>query len=190
MKPADSFIKQPIRALQTMLRTISRDDPSMPTVVPDGIYGQTTMYAITEFQRKNGLPLTGIADKRTWDTVVSVYEDAIIRVGKAEPIEVILEPGQVFGGGDEGPYIALAQSMLIWLSRDHVQIPQLQHTGIYDAETVNAVEGFQLIAGLPVTGLLDRITWKHLSKHFTLNAHHNSNRRIITTNPSNQFVNF
>lgn len=190
MKPAESFIAQPIRSLQTMLRTISQDDPSSPTVVPDGIYGQTTMFAITEFQRKNGLPMTGIADQRTWDAVVSVYENAIIRVGKTEPIEVILEPGQVFQTGDESPYIALAQSMLIWLSRDHDQIPETQHSGLYDSQTANAVEGFQLIAGLPVTGMLDRITWKHLSRHFTLNAHHNSNRRVISTEQRGQIVNF
>ena len=50
-----------------------------------------------------------------------------------------------------------------------------------DEKTQNALAAFQLIAGLAATGELDKITWKHLSRHFTLNAHHNSKRNIIST---------
>ena len=63
MRPPESFLAQPVRSLQTMLRVIAEDDNSLPTVVPDGIYGQTTMNAVTEFQRREGLPLTGITDQ-------------------------------------------------------------------------------------------------------------------------------
>ena len=107
MRPPESFIQQPVRSLQTMLRVLSEDKNILPTVVPDGIYGQTTMAAVTEFQRKYGLPLTGITDQNTWDAIVPVYQNALTRVGKAEPIEIIMDPGQVFMVGDEGPYIYL-----------------------------------------------------------------------------------
>ena len=66
MKPGESFVEQPIRSLQTMLRVIAEDDPRLPDLVPDGIYGQTTMQAVTAFQRLYGLPITGIADQNTW----------------------------------------------------------------------------------------------------------------------------
>ena len=181
MKPGESFIRQPIRGLQTMLRVIAKDDPSIPTVVPDGIYGPTTMAAVTEIQRQEGLPLTGITDIVTWERIYLRYDDAQIRVDRAEPIEIILEPGQVFVLGDESPYIYLAQSMLIWLSRDNPNMAPPDHSGIYDASTKNAVGEFQKIAGLTQTGNLDKITWKHLSRHFTLNAHHNSQKRSIET---------
>ena len=179
MRPPESFIEQPIRSLQTMLRVLAEDDPSLPTVVPDGIYGQTTMRAVTEYQRKADLPLTGITDQKTWDHIVQSYENALIRVDKAEPIEIIMDPGQVFRLGDEGPYIYLMQTLLIWLARDHDQITEPQHTGIFDSQTQAALAAFQALAGLPETGELDKITWKNLSRHFTLNAHHNSNRQII-----------
>ena len=180
MRPPESFIQQPVRSLQTMLRVLSEDKNILPTVVPDGIYGQTTMRAVTEFQRQEGLPLTGITDQTTWDTLVERYEDALIRVGKAEPIEIIMDPGQVFVFGDEGPYIYLMQTLLIWLSKDYQEITEPNHTGIFDRETQDALSAFQALAGLEETGQLDKITWKHLTRHFTLNAHHNSNRRIIT----------
>ena len=182
MRPPESFIQQPIRSLQTMLRVISQDDPSLPTVVPDGIYGQTTMGAVTEFQRKEGLPLTGITDQVTWDRIVVRYEDALIRIDRAEPIEIIMDPGQEYVFGDEGPYIYLMQTLLIWLSQDHQDIPMPNHTGVFDEDTQAALAAFQVLAGLEQTGKLDKITWKHLSRHFTLNAHHNSNRREIVMN--------
>ncbi len=181
MRPPESFIAQPVRNLQTMLRVLAEDDNSLPTVVPDGIYGQTTMHAVTEFQRREGLPLTGITDQNTWDRIVQRYEPALIRIDKAEPIEIIMDPNQVFVFGDEGPYIILMQAMLIWLSRDHDGIPAPISTGVFDEETEKSLSGFQFLAGLPQTGQLDKITWKHLSKHFTLNAHHNGPRQIIST---------
>ena len=182
MRPAESFIGQPVRSLQTMLRVLSEDDSSLPAVVPDGIYGQTTIGAVTEFQRREGLPLTGITDQTTWDRIVMRYEDALIRADKAEPIEIILDPGQVFISGDEGPYIYLMQTLLIVLSQDHTDITAPEHTGIFDRETESALTAFQALAGLEQTGQLDKITWKHLSRHFTLNAHHNSKTRKIITN--------
>ena len=112
MRPSESFVEQPIRDLQTMLRVLSEDDSRLPTVVPDGIYGPTTMNAVTAVQRQNGIPTTGITDQRTWETIVALYEAALIRVGKAQPIEIILDPGQVFRRGDSSPYVYLLQSML------------------------------------------------------------------------------
>lgn len=179
MRPPESFISQPIRSLQTMLRVIAEDDNRIPTVVPDGIYGQTTLGAVTELQRQSGLPLTGITDQVTWDEIVRQYEAAIIRRGPAEPIEIILDPGQVFVIGDEGAYIYLMQTLLIWLSKDYKDITKPDHTGIFDEPTKQALTAFQVLAGLEPTGELDRITWKNLSRQFTLNAHHNSRRNII-----------
>ncbi len=178
MRPPESFIEQPIRSLQTMLRVLAEDDTSLPTVVPDGIYGSTTMNAVTEYQRSRGLPMTGITDQETWDSIVESYEDALVRIGKAEPIEILLEPGEIFRLGDEGPYIYLMQSMLIWLSRDHTSIPEPEHTGILDRRSADALSSFQALSGLEQTGELDRLTWKNLSRQFTLNAHHGRARKI------------
>lgn len=179
MRPAESFIGQPIRDLQTMLRVLAEDDARLPAVVPDGIYGPQTMNAVSAVQRQNGIPVTGVADQVTWDRIVMLYEPALIRIEKAEPVEIILDPGEVLRYGDSSPYIYLMQSMLIQLSKDHPSIEPPNHTGIMDEATVDAVSEFQKLAGLPVTGEVDKITWKHLSRQFTLNAHHNTvlNRR-------------
>ena len=173
MRPPESFIEQPVRSLQTMLRVISEDNRRLPTVIPDGIYGPETMHAVSAFQRLYELPITGIADQLLWDTLVPIYEDALIRIGPAQPIEIIMDPGQVFILGDSNPYIYLLQSMLTQLSKDNPSINTPNHSGILDESTSAALAAFQILAGLPAEGTLDKITWKHLVHQFTLNAHHN-----------------
>ena len=170
MRPAESFVGQPIRSLQTMLRVIAEDDTSLPTVVPDGIYGQDTMTAVSTFQRRYGLPVTGVTDQNTWEAIVKAYEAALVRIGKAQPIEIIMDPGQIYRLGDSSPYLYLLQSMLVYLSLFHPDINQPPHNGILDSPTSEALAAFQLLAGLPPTGELDKITWKYLVNQFTLNA--------------------
>lgn len=180
MRPPESFIEQPIRSLQTMLRVLAEDDRQLPTVVPDGIYGPTTLTAVSAFQRREGLPDTGITDQLTWDRIVEAYEPARIRVDKAQPIEIIMDAGKVFRLGDSGPYIYLLQSILTQLSLDHPTIIAPGHNGILDTPTSQALEAFQILADLPATGELDKITWKHLALQFALNAHHNTAQHRIT----------
>ena len=178
MRPGESFVEQPIRSLQTMLRVIAEDDPRLPTVVPDGIYGPTTMNAVTAFQRQYGLPITGITDQPTWDQIVAVYEPALIRLDKAEPIEIIMDPGEVFRLGESNAYIYLLQSILTQLSNDNPTITPPDHNGVLDNATSEALAAFQFLAGLPPTGELDKITWKYLAKQFALSASRQTSRKL------------
>jgi len=174
MRPNESFVGQNVRSLQTMLRVISEADGNIPTVIPDGIYGQRTMNSVSTFQRLYGLPATGITDQATWDRIIAVYEPALVRIGKAQPIEIIFEPDLVFRLGDRSPYLHLAQGMLISLSDAFGSINPPESTGTLDNATSAALAGFQALAGLPPTGELDRITWKYLAHHFTLHANRSS----------------
>ena len=174
MRPPESFIEQPVRSLQTMLRVLAKDDRTLPTVIPDGIYGPSTMTAVSAFQRKYGLPITGITDQLTWDTIVEIYEPAAIRTEKAQSIEVLLDADEILRLGDSNPYIYLAQAMLLQLSKSNASITPLDVNGVIDTETANAITQFQKISGLAPTGEIDRITWKHLVLQFTLDAHHNN----------------
>ena len=170
MRPKESFVGQPIRSLQTMLRVLAEDDRTLPTVVPDGIYGPETITAISAFQRRMGLPVTGITNQETWDAVVGAYEPALIRVGKAAPIEIIMDPGKVYRRRDSSANLYLLQAMLNFLSNYHTDISAPGHSGVLDSPTEEALAAFQLLAGLPPTGELDKITWKYLVNQFSLNA--------------------
>ena len=176
MRPNESFVEQPVRSLQTMLRVLAEDDHRQPTVIPDGIFGPDTMNAVSVFQRRLGIPITGIVDQITWDAIVLQYEEALIRVDKAEPIEILINNNQVFRYGDSNPYIYLLQSMLTQLSKDHTTIPAPGHSGVMDNATMRSIMAFQRLVNLQETGEFDKITWKHLVHQFTLNANRFANK--------------
>ena len=176
MKPQESFVDQPIRSLQTMLRTIAQVEPGQMNVMPDGIYGSQTAAAVRSFQRRMGLNPTGVVDQNTHEQIVREFDRARIETEPAQPLQVTLEPGQVLRRGEEHPAVWLVQSMLTVL---HDLVPSLRaptHSGIHDPQTSESLASFQTYAGLPPTGELDKRTWKELSLHFSLAADWLENR--------------
>ena len=170
MKPAESFVDQPIRSLQTMLRTIASIEPNQINVMPDGIYGSQTAAAVRSFQRRQGLNPTGVVDQTTHERIVQEYERAYIEAEKAQPVRITLEPGQVLRRGERNNHIFLVQSMLTVLHLLDPRIPRPPHTGVLDPATAESVAVFQTVAGLPPTGEVDKRTWKDLALYYTLAA--------------------
>lgn len=166
MKPEESFLNQPIRSLQTMLRTLSEFDPRHETLVPDGIYGPATQSAVSKFQRLHGLPVTGVTDQQTWEQIVEEYEPALIQVAEAQMLDVILEPNQVIRRGERHPHIYIVQAILAVLEDAYGSIGPVSHSGLLDEATANAIAAFQGLSGLPMTGHLDKVTWKALALHY------------------------
>ena len=172
MRPAESFIAQPVRSLQTMLRVIREDAGYTDNVVPDGIYGRTTMEAVAQFQREHGLPVTGVADQGTWEAIVAQYTPALVRADAAAPLQLILNPGQVIRRGESHPYLYLIQSMLVTLAEVYGSLPAPPINGILDIPTGESVTAFQYLSALPQTGEVDKITWKHLALQYPLAVNH------------------
>lgn len=179
MRPNESFVGQPVRSLQTMLRVIAENDDTLPSVVPDGIYGKDTVRAVSALQRKSGLPITGVADQNTWETIVALYEPALIEVDEAEPLHIILNPGQVIRKGESHPNVYLVQAMLIVLSEAYESITPPSMSGTMDIPTSDSISRFQELNLLPVTGELDKNTWRHLALQYPMTAN-------ILTGPNNQ----
>ena len=170
MRPPESFVSQPVRSLQTMLRILAEHDDRYETVVPDGVYSPQTMRAVAQFQQNHGIPVTGVTDQRTWEEIVARYEPALIFVDEAQPVEIILNPNEVLSFGESSPYLYVAQAMLIVLAETYGSVARPSMTGLLDAPTADSLSSFQSLIGLPVTGDLDKHTWKHLALHFPLAA--------------------
>lgn len=168
MRPAESFIAQPVRSLQTMLRVISESDRSYPSVIPDGFYGPNTASAVSVFQRRYGLPVTGVADQATWDAIVPVYKDALVLVDEAQPLLIVLNPGQVIRRGERNPNIRIVQSILYALGEAYGGIPEPGMSGVLDIPTSESLAAFQRFSLLPETGELDKITWKQLALQYPM----------------------
>lgn len=170
MRPGESFVSQPIRSLQTMLRTLAEHDDRYQTVVPDGVYSSQTMQAVAQFQRNHGLPVTGVTDQATWEEIAARHEPALVFVDQAQPVEIILNPNEVLVFGDSSPYLYVAQALLLVLSQVYGSVGTPSMSGSLDAATADSLSSFQALIGLPITGNLDKLTWKHLALHFPLAA--------------------
>ncbi len=179
MRPEESFVSQNVRALQTMLRVIGEYDFRIPITVPDGVYTQDTMNSVSAFQRTHGLPVTGVVDQGTWESIVAAYELARLQQLKPEPIQILLEPGQILRPGDTNAHLYLLQAMLAFLATREADIISPGLSGILDSPTSEALAAFQLLAGLPPTGELDRLTWKYLVQQYTAGANRTNRENDI-----------
>ena len=170
MRPEESFIHQPIRSLQTMLRVIAENDPSHPSLVPDGIYGPETVRAVSSFQRMHGLNVSGITDQDTWEAIVAVYEIAAVEQTDAEPLQILWDPGLTIRTGQRHPHVFLIQAILAVLADVCGSIPMPGLNGLWDEQSADSLASFQALAGLPMTGQPDKNTWKQLVLHYPLAA--------------------
>ncbi len=170
MKPLESFIGQPIRALQSMLRVIADNAPDTESLIPDGIYGPETLRVVSAFQRDHGLPVTGMTDLETWELIVAHYEPALIEQEEAQHLHIILNPGQVVRKGEWHPHLYLVQGILAALAQVYSSIQEPGFSGLLDEATEDALFSFQQLSGLPATGHLDKQTWKHLALQYPLAA--------------------
>ena len=152
----------PITDLQEMLRMIYPDTQ----LSKDGQFGEETKREVARFQKDFALPITGVADIDTWDAIHREYERASIDQGQAEPLLIVLQPSQVLKLGSNNTHLYLIQGILTAISRYYDQMPVVNFTGVLDAPTETAIKWFQVRAGLPVTGEIDKHTWRHLAKHY------------------------
>ena len=185
MKPTETFLGQPIRSLQTMLRVLAENDDAYKTLIPDGIYGPDTMEAVRIFQRRSRLPITGVTDQLTWEAVVDAYQLALVEITMPETLQILLNPGQTITFGEKNHAVSLAQVILTAIAENYCCLHAPVVTGILDVPTKNALESFQQLSGLPVTGNLDRHTWKHLALQYPMASNHpvNEGTREVYNEP-------
>ncbi len=168
MKPEESFVGQPIRSLQTMLRTIAQLEPNQPTPEADGVYSPKTAASVAAFQRRRGLNPTGVTDLNTWEHIVRDFDRARIETEPAQPVQVSIDTGRVYQPGEAHHILYLVQTMLLTISLLLEEIPAPDHSGVLDKQTEQALRAFQIQSGLKPTGTLDKQTWKALALQYAL----------------------
>lgn len=72
-------------------------------------------------------------------------------------------PGYNLSVGATGNKVRQMQEQLARISKSYPAIPTIQADGIYGPATQAAVEKFQSVFGLPVTGVVDYKTWYEIS---------------------------
>ncbi|MDL2258831.1 peptidoglycan-binding protein [Eubacteriales bacterium OttesenSCG-928-K08] len=62
-----------VRVIQEQLNRIADNYPAIPKVAVDGIYGEQTVRAVTQFQQIFKLNPTGVVDRGTWYSISNIY---------------------------------------------------------------------------------------------------------------------
>lgn len=103
-----------------------------------GFFGIVTRDAVSNFQRFNGLPITGVVDETTANLLLSLPEVA--------PVNTIRR-------GDSGSEVRRIQEAL---ARE--RFFQVNPTGVFGSVTEDAVIRFQRANNLPANGIVDQAT--------------------------------
>ena len=154
--------------IQRYLYTISRVNPLVPRVNPDGIYGPETEAAVSEFQRLYRLCVTGKVNLETWDMLFKIYNESLAIIDEPamiSPFSVNLMGG-VLQNGDRCDTVYIVQVMLDTIRVEFNCIPHVEITGYYGDDTEEAVRKFQEHSGFEVTGVIDLDTWNGMANSY------------------------
>ena len=102
-----------------------------------------------------------------YDTIeiIRYYYGSNMYINTAETISGIPAswPREDLSIGSTGPKVRQVQQQLARISQSYPAIPRVTPDGIYGQQTRDAVEKFQQVFGLPVTGVIDYRTWYRIS---------------------------
>ncbi len=160
-----------VAQIQIKLNRIAKNYPAIPKISPvDGIFGDETEAAVREFQSIFNLAVDGLVGRSTWYAIQRVYA-AVKRLNDLgsegiSPEEVTNLFSQVLDEGDRGIGVRELQFFLNFISLYNESVPYVTIDGIFGPLTRAAVEAFQSLYGLDVTGVVDIETWDYLYRAY------------------------
>ena len=158
-----------VRQIQEFLRLIQIYSGDAVTVPSDGIYNETTAKAVREFQKSNGLSVTGTVNKKTHD---ALYEKALeAEFEMSEPLPIyIFQNGRSVKKGEKSDFVMFLQMLLNELTIAYDDYGILKTDGIFGDATEAAVKIFQEKNMLPNTGIVDKKTWNAIVENYNKHA--------------------
>ena len=159
---------QAVENLQRYLRQLSYHHPEITPPPIDGIFESDTEKALREFQAMQGLPVTGSADKETWDALYAMYRASISENEPPRTVAILpFVAGEILlQKGDEGFTINVLQYMLRELGESLIELEEVEINGVFDEKTARSVRLFKKQNGLPEGETVDLVTWNTLVDRF------------------------
>ena len=149
-----------VRLVQFWLRLAADNYRALHTIAVDGSFGAATVSAVQAFQSVFGLTADGTVGRATWNKLKEVGLAVANRLVDAD-----IAPGQftvTTREGSSGTAVRAVQYYLRRLAAYYSDIPTVAVDGRFGAATARAVRAWQARAGLPVDGVVGRLTWQSL----------------------------
>ena len=153
-----------VQTLQYFIDYLSAYYDTIPSLSVDGSYGNATEEAVRDVQRTFGLPVTGIVDERTWESLYRAY----LGIVETVPLEytegsTVPFPGRVLRIGSDGEDVRLMQQYLNFIGQYFPEIPFVDPTGYFGNRTEETVLAYQRRFGLEATGVVGAVTWDSIT---------------------------
>lgn len=153
---------QPVRSLQYMLDQLAIHNPKLVRLAVDGVFGERTLEAVMIFQREYHEPVNGVVNLDTWDAIQKAYFRVELLYGAPPPLNVLPDGGYTADEGMESEPMLIVQAMFVSLSKKMTNFQPCKMNSCNSGETHDNIRVIQGLAGLPVTGVMDRATWSFL----------------------------
>lgn len=154
--------------LQQRLRNISKVHKDVPSVIPDGIFGEETENAVRAFQRKFGFSETGVVDFEIWDRINEEGKKALFVLSDPNQVISIKNEDLPLIIGQIGREVHTLNLMLRRLGELYSNFRSENTGDEFTAETEREVRKWQKVIGHDITGEVDKLTWNRLAEHFLL----------------------
>ena len=154
-----------VLSIQYLLSLISEFVASVSAPIISGYYGQETVDSVISFQQTYGLPVTGIVDLVTWDTLHDNYAEFVKTLIENTAGDVAIPyPGTVLSQGAQNENVRLLQQYLNVITTAYPSIPSVVPDGIFSENTEEAVRAFQEAFGIDQTGIVAAATWNRITE--------------------------
>ena len=130
---------------------------------PSSTFTQDLELTVRSAQRYFGLPETGEVTTADWNAFLKAAQAlAEVNPAAAAPEPDGVWPASALTLGSSGPAVLQVQrwlNLIASVDQGYLFVPE---TGELDAATQDALENYQLTAGLPTLGVVDAATWESL----------------------------
>lgn len=155
-----------VRVLHYVLLTIAYFDPDLPSLRLNSVFNDNTKAMVINFQKKYGLPATGVVDADTWNELVTVYRDTIHNIPEEyAQYEDEFFQGRLLALGMSGDDVRIIQKFLLKICQQTGNIPGVRVSGIFDDLMEKSVMKIQSIFNQDTTGVIDPITWYNIVEY-------------------------
>ncbi len=157
----------PVTTVQYYLSIIAYFNGALEPVPRSGTFGPETVEAVERFQAFYGLPVTGVVDINTWNTITRVYTETVAALPEGyQGNNAKLYPGFFLSEGMRNQSVSDLQTYLSLISSRIPEIPSVSVTGYYGPQTEEAVLAFQRLFGITESGAVGPVTWATIANQY------------------------
>ena len=147
-----------VEYIHYFLDAIAFLDPDIPRLKTNSIYNDNSITMVKAFQKKYGLPVTGVFTYNDWNVLKDVYNKILKNLDNEFVND--LYPDNFLSIGSSGEDVLRFQKYLLSICRYDHSIPGVRVTGIFDELTKSSVVTLQKRFGLDENGIVGPILWR------------------------------